>query len=146
MKESQERKIHEIPPVNPGTFTMPEDGEAAPELVGGFCPACGSAYYPRPKYCPSCLGDTVEKAVGGRGKIHSLTVIRTRPPLGLPQPYGVAYIDLFETGLRIFGLLDPEKLQVMKIGDSVCLSVRELGHDGRGEPRVRPVFILEQEN
>ncbi len=133
------------PPVNPGTFTLPGDGGRGPELVGGFCPLCGKSYYPRPKFCPGCLGEVLEKAVGDRGIIHSLTVIRTRPPLGLPQPYGVGYIDLAETGLRVFGLLDPERLMEMRIGDHVRLTVQKLGHNGRGEPRVRPVFALAQE-
>ena len=132
----------DIVPVNPGTFTLPEVGGRAPELVGGFCSLCRASYYPRPKYCPRCLGDTVEQTVGGLGKIYSLTIIRTKPPLGLPDPYGVGYIDLVETGLRVFGLLNPEQLAEMKIGDCVRLSVRELGHDGRGEPRVRPIFTL----
>jgi len=131
--------------VNPGTFTIPEDGREAPELVGGYCPSCRISFYPRPRYCPSCLKEPVKKGVGGCGKIHSLTMIRTRPPLGLPQPYGVAYIDLSQTGLRVFGLLDPDQMHDMRIGDMVCLSVRELGHDGRGEHRLRPVFALERE-
>jgi uncharacterized protein len=146
MNEPKERKTNEIPPVNPGTFTIPEDGRGAPELVGGYCASCRVSLYPRPRYCPGCLKEPAEKAVGGRGTIHSLTIIRTRPPLGLPQPYGVGYIDMAETGLRVFALLDPEQLQEMNIGDRVCLCVRKLGHNGRGEPRLRPVFTLEQEN
>ena len=132
----------EIPPVNPGTYTLPEDGETAPKLLGGFCQVCHAFYYPIPKYCPNCVGEIGEKAVGDRGRVHSLTVIRAKPPLGLPQPYSVGYVDLDETGLRVFGLFDPEQINEMKIGDHVCLSVRELGHDGRGAPRLRPVFTL----
>jgi uncharacterized protein len=122
---------------------LPGNRDTPPELVGGFCPLCRAYYYPKPKYCPVCLGEITVKPVGRCGTIHSLTIVRTRPPLGLPQPYGVGFIDLAETGLRVFSLLDPDQLQEMRIGDRVCLSVRELGHDGRGEPRVRPVFSLE---
>lgn len=138
--------VNGIPPVNPGTYTLPEEGGTPPELLGGFCPLCRASYYPRPKYCPTCLGGIRGKAVGGRGKVHSLTVVRTKPPLGLPQPYCVGYVDLDPSGLRVFGLLDPEQIGKIKIGDRVCLSVRALGHDGRGgDPRLRPVFTLTAE-
>ena len=80
--------------------------------------------------------------MGGRGRVHSLSVIRIKPPLGLPRPYSVGYVDLAKTGLRVFGLLDPEQINQMKIGDRVCLSVRELGHDNQGGPGLRPVFTL----
>jgi uncharacterized OB-fold protein len=137
----------DIWPVNPGTYTVPEyGGRVPPELVGGACNVCQALFYPKPKYCPTCLGKIVEKTVGGSGRVHSLTVIRTKPPLGLPQPYSVGYVDLDKTGLRVFGLLDPEQISEMKLGSRVRLSVRELGHDGRGKPRLRPIFTLSAEN
>lgn len=135
----------DILPVNPGTYTIPEEGHIPPELVGGFCRVCGVDYFPRPKYCPRCLGEVEEKSLGGTGTVHSLTVIRTKPPFGLPQPYSVGIVDLEGSGLRVFGLLDPQQIGDVRIGDSVRLCVRELGHDGRGEPRLRPLFTLRTE-
>jgi uncharacterized OB-fold protein len=137
-------KNTDVPPVNPGTYTVPEDGKTAPALLGGFCRECQAVYYPRPKYCPVCLGITLQKSLGGVGTVHSLTVIRTKPPFGLPQPYCVGYIDLDKSGLRVFGLFDPGQIDELRIGDRVCLCVRELGHNGRGEPRLRPLFTLKE--
>jgi uncharacterized protein len=137
--------MKDIPPVNPGTFTVPEEQGTPPQLVGGACKACRAYYYPRPKYCPACLGRTEEKRLGGKGRVHSITVIRTKPPFGLPQPYSVGFVDLDGTGLRIFGLMDPEQIGEIGIGDRVRLCVRELGHDGLGEPRIRPLFTSESE-
>lgn len=136
---------HSIQPVNPGTFSVPGDDGAAPQLLGGYCRTCQAYYYPRPRCCPSCLGDVDLRPVGRRGRIHSFTVVRTKPPLGLPQPYSVGYVDLEETGLRIFGLLDPERIEDLRLGAWVYLAVRPLGHDGRGEERLRPCFDLDKE-
>lgn len=133
---------NEILPVNPGTYTLPEDDEIPPEFLGGFCCVCQASYYPKPKYCPTCTGEVVKKTVGNSGRVHSLTVIRVRPPFGFPQSYSVGYVDLDQTELRVFGLFDPEQINEIKIGDHVCLSVRQLGHDGRGAPRFRPIFTL----
>ena len=134
---------HPIQPVNPGTFTIPGDDGAAPQLLGGYCCTCQAYYYPRPRYCPSCLGDVDPQPVGRRGRIHSFTVVRTKPPLGLPQPYSVGYVDLEETGLRVFSLLDPERIEDLSLGAWVHLTVRPLGHDGRGEERLRLCFDLD---
>lgn len=135
-----EENTDAIQPVNPGTFTVPGDAGTPPELLGGYCRTCRRPYYPRPRYCPSCLQEVEIHPVGGRGSVHSFTVVRTKPPLGLPQPYCVGYVDLDDTGLRVFGLLDPERLEDLALGASVHLTVRPMGHDGRGEARLRPCF------
>ena len=121
---------HSIQPVNPGTFSVPGEGGAEAQLLGGYCPSCQACYYPRPQYCPSCLGDVDLRPVGRRGRIHSFTVVRTKPPLGLPQPYSVGYVDLEESGLRVFALLDPERIEDLSLGARVHLIVRAIGHDG----------------
>ncbi len=138
----EEEKTSIIPAVNPGTFSVPEDG-AFPELLGGYCPACGTYHYPRPRSCPSCLGAIKSRPVGSRGRIYSFTVVRTKPPLGLPEPYSVGLMDLDETGLRVFGLLEPERIEDLSLGARVRLTVRALGHDGQGETRLRPCFVLD---
>jgi uncharacterized OB-fold protein len=138
----EEVKSSTIPPVNPGTFSVPDDG-TLPELLGGYCPSCGTHRYPRPRCCPSCLGELEIRTVGRRGRIYSFTVVRTKPPMGLPEPYSVGLIDLDETGLRVFGLLEPERMEDLCLGARVHLTVRALGHDGRGETRLRPCFALE---
>jgi len=133
---------HDIPPVVPGVFTLPPYDQKPPQLLGGFCPACHRYYFPRPKYCPCCLGSVEEISIGSEGTIYSFTVVRTKPPLGLPQPYSVGYVDMAESCLRVFCLLDPAAIKQLRVGSPVRLAVGPLGHDGRGEPRLRPYFTL----
>ncbi len=137
-------KTEPIPPMLPDIFTLPPYGEKAPVLLGGYCGHCDAHFFPKPRYCPRCLETPELKEMGNRGVIHSFTVVRTKPPLGLPQPYGVGYVDLDEdmpgAGLRIFCLFDPESMDHLRIGARVTLQAAPLGHDGRGAPRLRPFF------
>jgi uncharacterized protein len=123
--------------VAPGIFSGGPDG--APQLMGGFCPTCDRRSFPRPAYCPECLEPPQECGLGSEGTLYSFTVVRTRPPLGLPQPYGVGHVDL-KSGPRVFCLLDPDCIDRLRLGGRVRLAVRPLGHDGRGSPRLRPYF------
>lgn len=135
---------NQLPPMLPDIFTLPPYKEKPPTLLGGYCESCDRTFFPRPRFCPLCLGTPELMAVGNEGIIHSFTVVRTKPPLGLPQPYGVGYVDLAPgmagPGLRVFCLFDPDSLDRLKIGAKVTLKVGPLGHDGRGEPRLRPFF------
>jgi uncharacterized OB-fold protein len=128
-----------LPIVMPGILDIPADG-GQPGLLGGFCPSCGVRYFPRPCRCRRCLGPVEESSVGAEGTIYGFTVIRTRAPLGLPQPYAIGYVDLKESGLRIFCLLDPQAVETFRIGIPVRLAVGALGHDARGTSCLRPYF------
>ena len=134
------KPVTDIPPVAPGLFTLPPYDQAAPRLLGGFCPHCNRHYFPRPKYCRVCLGSVEESVLGSEGTLYSFTVVRRKPPLGLPEPYGVGYIDLADNDLRIFCLLDPAAVEQLRIGLPMRLAVGPLGHDGKGSPRLRPYF------
>lgn len=126
-------------PVMEGIFTLPEEGRS-PRLLGRRCPACARVFfYPR-AHCPSCLGSLEQVDLGGRGLLHSFTVVRTKAPLGLPQPYGVGYVDLDGDGPRVFCLLDPRTLERLRLGQAMRLAVAPLGHDGQGKPCLRPYF------
>lgn len=128
-----------ILPFAPGIYRAA--GNAGdPVLLGGHCRDCDRCYFPRPARCPVCLGDTAEAEIGARGRIYSWTVVRTKPPLGLPAPYAVGYVDLDDSGLRVFALLDPVHIGALRIGAPVRLSVQALGHDGHGTPRLRPCY------
>jgi uncharacterized OB-fold protein len=137
-------KTEPIPPMLPDVFTLPPYGEKPPMLLGGYCGHCDAHFFPKPRYCPRCLEIPDLKEMGNTGVIHSFTVVRTKPPLGLPQPYGVGYVDLGKgsagSGLRVFCLFDPEFVDRLKIGEKVVLRVGLLGHNGRGEARLRPFF------
>jgi hypothetical protein len=52
----------------------------------------------------------------------------------------VGYIDLQESGLRIFCLLDPDAIDALRIGLPVSLKVAPLGRGVDGSPRLRPYF------
>lgn len=125
--------------VMPGILDIPADG-GQPRLLGGSCPSCGVRYFPRPSRCRRCLGPVEESPVGAEGIVYSFTVIRTRAPLGLPEPYAIGYVDLKESGLRVFCLLDPQAVEKFRIGVPVRLAVGALGHGARGAPCLRPYF------
>lgn len=132
-----------ILPFAPDIFTLPPYEKNPPVLLGGFCPDCNDYFFPAPRYCPKCLGEVQKKSIGSKGRIYSFTVVRTPPPFGLPSPYSVGYVTLSETGLRVFGLLDTEDIDRLEIDAPVVLSVKSLGHDGKGSPRLRPCFALQ---
>lgn len=115
-------------------------GDGRPHLLGGYCPACERWYFPRPEYCRTCLKPVQETDLGAEGVLHVFTVVRIRPPLGFPQPYAVGYVDLAVGGLRIFCLIDPDRIGELETGVPVELRVAPFGHDGAGMPRLRPFF------
>jgi uncharacterized OB-fold protein len=85
----------------------------------------------------------VEKVLlSAEGSIYSYTVVRIKPPFGLPQPYGVAYVDLADENLRVIGLLDPAQVDRYAVGAGVKLSVGPLGHNRDGEPCLRYFFTI----
>ena len=129
-----------LPPFAEGVFTLPPYEQHLPALLGGWCAQCNHYYFPQPRYCRRCLEPTAQITLGTEGTLYSYTVIRTKAPLGLPLPYGVGYIDLKESGLRIFCLLDPAALARLKVGHAVRLEVGPLGHDHQGRPCLRPYF------
>ena len=114
------KKTDEIPPMLPGIFTLPPYGGKSPMLMGGYCAHCDAYFFPRPRYCPRCLEIPESREIGNKGRIHSFTSVRTKPPLGLPQPYSVGYVDLDDeqngSGLRVFCLFDPDSMDRLRIG------------------------------
>lgn len=131
----------EYPPVQPGIFT----GGEHPQLLGGYCRECGTYHFPAPEVCPGCLGrlgEVMEQiSLGDRATLYSVTTIRTKPPLGLPKPYRVGYVDLQQVPLRIFALLDPEQEHALEIGQELQLQTARLGVNLEGAPCLRPYFI-----
>lgn len=109
-------------------------------LQGGYCPSCKKHYFPKLEKCMDCLGDMETADLGGRGMIHSVTTIRTRPPLGLPRPYSVAYVDLADVPLRVFSLMNPAEAGQYQIGQAVELNVAPLGLNNEKQICLRPYF------
>ncbi len=127
-----------LPPFMPGVFGVAADGRA--ELLGSHCTRCARSHFPAAALCPACLAPTQPRSLGARGRLYSYTVVRTKPPLGLPAPYAVGYVDLEDGGLRVFALLDAAQPQRLQIGAALQLHVAPLGHDGHGNACLRPLF------
>jgi len=115
-----------------------------PSLLGGYCPACRRKYFPAPAVCPRCLMTVRSVPLSREGVIYSFTIIRTKPPFGLPQPYAVGYVDLVDDNLRVIGLLDHEKLDRLSVGREVTLSVAPIGLDRSGQPCLRYFFTTKE--
>jgi len=128
----------EIPAFTPGVFRS--DPGHGVVLLGGQCDSCERYYFPRPAVCTACLGPVAEVELGSTGTLYSFTVVRIKPPLGLPQPYAVAYIDLDHHALRIFTLLDPTRIGDYRIGQRLELTAGVIGLDHSGGPCLRPYF------
>lgn len=103
-------------------------------------PACDRYHFPLQERCPQCLSQTNRADIGRRATIYSVTTIRTKAPLGLPSPYSVAYVDMYDAPLRIFALMDPKDAGAYHIGQEVELSVGPLGVNNNNEPCLRPYF------
>ena len=129
----------DLPPFAPGIFRLAGEGDL-PVLLGSRCVRCDQCFFPASLNCPNCLGETSEQELGSRGRIYTYTVVRTKPPLGLPAPYAVGYVDLESCGLRVFSLLDAAKTEGLWIGGQVRLAVAALGHDGHGNACLRHYF------
>jgi len=134
------QKTNTIPLVVQGIFSPPPYDKTPPTLLGGHCPECDRSYFPRSKYCRHCLGEVRETDIGRTGSLYSYTVVRTKPPWGLPSPYSVVYVDLNESKLRVFGLFDPLAIDQLQIGLEVELCVKPLGQNSQGELCLRPYF------
>ncbi|MDO9598938.1 MAG: OB-fold domain-containing protein [Azoarcus sp.] len=113
-------------------------------LVGSLCPDCGASAFPRAGCCPQCQGTPQRRVVGTAGSLYTYTVVRTRAPFGLPEPYAVGYVDLDESGLRVFGLIDPAAVDALAVGQRMEVGLDRLGVDGGGRPCLRPVFRPER--
>lgn len=128
--------IDTLKPMMEGVF----DPGPPPKLLGGNCPECRRKYFPRPLVCPRCLEPVSNAELSSIGVLYSYTVVRVKPPFGLPQPYAVGYVDLEGDGLRVFGLLDPYKIDLLALGQSLALKVAPIGVDASGETCLRYYF------
>jgi uncharacterized OB-fold protein len=125
-------------PIEPGFFTIPEDREAAPRLLGSRCPACAEVFFPRRLLCAKCLHrgcDDVE--LGPTGTLYTWTYVHVPLFGGRPSDatgYGVGQVDLPE-GPRVQAVLSggPDDFT---IGMPMRLDLEELGESRAGETVV----------
>lgn len=140
----QESLSLNFPLMSPGIFSLPTENETSPKLLGGYCHECRQYFFPKPKFCRECLSEVAQVSLDSGGTLHSFTVVRTKAPFGLPEPYAVGYVDLDDYDLRIFALLDPLQVEGLAIGRSLKLMVGQIGQNIDGQDCLRPYFTMQE--
>ena len=87
-------------PVKPGYFTVPDDPNEPPRLLGSRCLDCGEHFFPRRAVCAKCLSErTTGVELAPRGTLYSYTFVHF-PLFGSMRVehigYGVGQVDLPE--------------------------------------------------
>ena len=129
----------DLKPVLDGVF----NASPSPRLSGGVCPECHKKYFPKPMVCHHCLEQVQDVELSSTGRLFTFTIVRTKPPFGLPQPYAVGYVDLDVDGLRIFSLLDSAHIDRLAIGQQLYLRIAPIGVDSTGQACLRYYFTPE---
>ncbi len=125
-------------PIEAGYFTVPEDPDESPRLLGSRCPACTEVFFPRRQVCARCLHDGCDDVeLGPTGTLWTWTYVRV--PLfakkdATVSAYGVGQVDLPE-GPRVQALLlgGPEDFH---IGMEVVTDLEVLRTDDAGDEVV----------
>lgn len=130
-------------PIMPDLFQSLDGHADRHGLVGGYCSQCDRYFFPLTGQCPSCYGVPQRRVFGEHGQLYSFTVVRTKTPFALPEPYAVGYVDLVDVPLRVFALLDPAAIEHLAVGSALTLTAMLLGEDAQGVPCLRPVFCLD---
>lgn len=110
------------------------------ELLAGHCESCARWHTPLRPRCPSCWSVEVGlRPVGGRGTIHTLTLLHQGPPgVSYTPPWPLASVELTEqAGLRIVGTLIDTPRERQRVGEQVELTWIE--RDGAPWPAFRAV-------
>jgi uncharacterized OB-fold protein len=125
-------------PIEPGYFTIPEDPDASPRLLGSRCRACGEHFFPRRVVCARCLAqDSEDVELGPRGTLYTWTYVHF-PLFGSKRAehggYAVGQVDLPE-GPRVQAVLSggPEDF---RIGMPMQLELETLRESKQGEDVV----------
>jgi uncharacterized OB-fold protein len=131
-------------PIKEDLFTGPS---AAPQLIGGRCPACSEHHFPLQQNCPSCAGREVESVKLSRsGKLWTWTIQNFVPPVPPYtgevknfKPFGVGYIELPE-GLVVEGRLTVSDASKLHIGMDMELVLEPFRIDEQGNEIVSFAF------
>jgi len=134
MTEPAPRRV----PIEPGFFTIPDDPNERPRLLGSRCRACGEHFFPRRLVCARCLAQGCEDVLlGPRGTLWTFTWVHV-PFFGRKQAvgagYGVGQVDLPE-GPRIQAVLSGRRDE-LAIGLPMELELETLRETPEGEQVV----------
>jgi hypothetical protein len=127
-------KDRKLPAPTPNLETQQYwDGAAAGKLMVKFCLDCKEPHhYPR-ALCPHCFSDRTEwRAVSGKGKIYSYSVMRRAP-----VPYAIAYVTLDE-GVTMMTNIVACDFDALRIGQPVTV-VFQPSDGGPPVPMFKPV-------
>ncbi len=115
------------------------DGAREGELRLQHCADCDQfQFYPR-IICSHCGGDKLSwRAVSGRGRVASFTVVRRGISPAYPAPYVVALVDL-EEGPRMMSNIRVEDVGNVSVGAALTVRFEPWGAD-----HVLPVFELSE--
>jgi uncharacterized OB-fold protein len=125
-------------PIEPGYFTVPDDAQEPPRLLGSRCPSCGEHFFPRRLVCAKCLHEGCQDVeLGPTGRLWTWTFVHV--PLfakkdGSVDAYGVGQIDLPE-GPRIQAILVGAE-DDFEIGMELRLELETLSADRDGNDVV----------
>jgi uncharacterized OB-fold protein len=135
MAETTRRRV----PIEPGFFTIPDDPEAKPRLLGSRCRACGEHFFPRRVVCARCLAQGCDDVLlGPRGTLWTWTWVHV-PFFGQRKVasgvgYGVGQVDLPE-GPRIQAVLSGAQGD-FAIGMPMALELETVRETPEGEAVV----------
>ena len=132
----------EARPITPGLFTTGPEG---PRLVAGRCPACARLHFPAGAACPYCGGaGCTDQPVGPEARLWLYTAVTSKPPgYTGPVPYGFGIVE-FDEGLRVVTRLGEARLDRLRPGLSMRLSVEPLFTDDAGQPVLTYLFRPEE--
>jgi uncharacterized OB-fold protein len=134
-------------PIEDGFFTVPDDADERPRLLGSRCPSCGEHFFPRRHVCARCLAEGCDDVeLGPRGTLWTWTYVHV--PLFAKKDrrvdaYGVGQVDLPE-GPRVQAILVGDRDE-FSIGMELELDLETLRVDDRSGDeivifRFRPVI------
>jgi uncharacterized OB-fold protein len=131
-------------PIEVGYFTIPDDPDERPRLLGSRCRSCGEHFFPRRHVCARCLHEGCDDVLlGPTGHLFTWTYVHV--PLFAKRDtkvssYGVGQVDLPE-GPRVQGILVGGR-DDFAVGMEMELDLESLGPAGEDEIvifRFRPV-------
>jgi len=126
-------------PIKPGFFTIPDDPNEPPKIIGTRCNDCGEHFYPRRAICAKCMSEnTTEVQLEGHGTLYSYTFVHF-PLFGstnveVAEGYGVGQIDL-DAGPRMQMPL-VGKQDEFEIGQPLVAELARMREDGDNDVMI----------
>ena len=124
--------------IEDGYFTIPDDPDQPPRLLGSRCPACGEHFFPRRLVCAKCLHESCNDVLlGPTGSLYTWTYVHV--PLfakrdAVVSAYGVGQVDLPE-GPRVQSILMGER-DDFAVGMELVLDLETLSQTSDGDDVV----------